>query len=798
MATPTRELSIVWTTLVVLTCFVLFGSVGAVQAADDAIPWRSGPANLARADRATLAESVADLAKRDGARHVVIQFAKPLKADERVKLREAGVTMLRYLGKNAFFAAFGDQVGKAGEGVDVAAIVGLPYVSAIAGIDRAWKLHPLVEKGDAPQHAIVGTDKHGGDIVALYVVFHADVDLMREATATVSRHEAVVRDRLESIGGMVIELPAANVNALADEDSVQWMEWPLPRMETRNDSCRAISEADTVQAAPYNLDGSGVSVLVYDGGTALDTHPDFGGRLTVRDSSGLDEHPTHVSGTIGGDGSDSGGTYRGMAPGVTIESYGYEDDYTGIFLYSNPGDIEDDYNEAIHTYGVDISNNSIGTNTAPNGFPCEITGDYGVTSQLIDTIVRGDGSNPYFNEPFRVVWANGNERQTTRCGDTYFTTAPPACAKNHITVGALNSDDDSMTSFSSWGPTDDYRIKPDIAGPGCQSDDDYGVTSTSAYGGYSTHCGTSMAAPAVTGLAALLIEDFRVQYPSAGLFRNSMLKAFLAHNAEDVGNTGPDYQTGYGSVRIQQTIDFVRNGGFEEQSIDQGEVYVFLVEVDPGDTELKVTMAWDDVPGTPNVTPALVNDLDLRVYDPSSQRHYPWTLDGGSPADPAVRTQEDHINNIEQVYVASPAPGIWRVEVYGYSVPQGPQPVSLCASPQLVGCSSQGVLSVDGTSYACADTVHVRVIDCDVNTNSGVVETVSVSVSSTSEPGGESVLLTETGVDTADFRGSVDVSAVDSAGVVHVADGDTITATYIDADDGQGGDEHHCFVASGG
>ena len=51
--------------------------------------------------------------------------------------------------------------------------------------------------------------------------------------------------------------------------------------------------------APYGLNGSGINVLVYDGGDADATHPDFSGRLTVRDSAGLSDHATHVSGTVG-------------------------------------------------------------------------------------------------------------------------------------------------------------------------------------------------------------------------------------------------------------------------------------------------------------------------------------------------------------------------------------------------------------------------------------------------------------------------------------------------------------------
>ncbi|MFQ5492084.1 MAG: S8 family serine peptidase, partial [Phycisphaerae bacterium] len=421
------------------------------------------------------------------------------------------------------------------------------------------------------------------------------------------------------------------------------------------------------------------TVLVYDGGTARATHVDFQGRLTARDGSGLSSHATHVSGTIGGAGI-ANPAYRGMAPGVTIESYGFEQ-AGGLqpgFLYTDPGDMELDYGEAINVYGAHISNNSIGTNTAPNGFPCQWEGDYGVTATVIDSIVNGGIS--VGGAPFRIVWANGNERSSGRCGTTYHTTAPPACAKNHVTVGALNSNDDSVTWFTSWGPTDDGRIKPDVSAPGCQVGGDGGVTSCSASTdtSYTTFCGTSMASPTVCGLSALLLQDFRASFPGQPDFRNSTLKALLAHNAQDIEAVGPDYMTGYGSVRIQQTIDFMRTGAFIENSVSQGASYTRTAVIDPGQPQLKATLAWDDVPGTPNVDPALVNDLDLRVFSPSGVRHFPWTLGGlANPAAPAVRTVEDHVNNIEQVLVDNPEPGTWTIEVVGFNVPSGPQVFSL-------------------------------------------------------------------------------------------------------------------------
>jgi len=745
------------------------------------IPFRSGRHVPAAGTAQATAERLAELAARPEDHHLVVQFDRPLTSVERSQLSEVGLRLLSALGDNAFFAS------TTTEAVDVQAItkvVGMIEASAIA---TDWKLHPEIIANRIPMHAVVDKTDPDNPIVAAYLLLHLDIDLATTGVATAARHGAAVRDVLESVNGLVIEFPWRRLAALAGEDAVQWLEWPLPPMGEINDSNRAVTEANIVQAAPYGLDGTGVTVLVYDGGTARSTHLDFQGRLSTHDASGLSDHSTHVACTVGGAGV-ANATYKGMAPGAELLSYGFQYDGTGIFLYSNPGDLESDYDEAINTFGAHISNNSIGTNTETNGFDCAIQGDYGVTSQLIDSIVNGS-----LGAPFRVVWANGNERQGSRCdvegyGD-YYSTAPPAGAKNHIAVGALNSNDDSMTSFSSWGPLDDGRMKPDVSAPGCEAGGDFGVTSCSSASdtSYASKCGTSMASPTVCGLSSLLLEDFRAQFPSEPDFRNSTLKILLAHNAIDRGNVGPDYQFGYGSVRIQQTIDFMRTGSFLENQVDQGATYSVLVVVDAGTPALKVTLAWDDVPGTPNANPALVNDLDLRVFDPSSQQHNPWTLDPSNPSAPAVRTAANHVDNIEQVLVDNPAAGVWRVDVYGFNVAQGPQSFSLCSSPELVACSSTGTIALDASKYQCADTIGIQVIDCDLNANNSVIETVTVTVASDSELGGESVVLTETAAESADFRGSLPVDGVDSSGVLLVADGDAVTATYLDADDGQGG-----------
>ena len=777
---------------------LFFASTASAQ-----VQWLNGPSeNTRQLSGQELAQKLTTASQRASASHVLVRLNAPITQEDKKALAHAGLTFLDYVGDNCYFASI-DQEALAAD-----RIVASGQLRSVEPVNEQWKLHPDLAAGIIRPWSIVGEHmvaRFEGDKVApgerprfemetdvaVYVNFYRDVDVDTEGANIIRQMGGQIRSVVRATNMIVAHLPVSRIDDLTKLDAVMYVEPPLPLLTELNAENRAITHVDQVNAAPYNLSGAGVDVLVYDGGQVRATHLGYTNTpiIGASDTSGVSDHSTHVAGTIGGGDTGAPGidpTERGMAPNVQIISYGFEQPggLSQGFLYTDPGDLEADYTEAIMLYGADISNNSIGTNTAPNGFPCDWEGNYNNTSILIDSIVRGS-----LGSPFRVVWANGNERQVSTCGSTYHTTAPPACAKNHITVGALNSNDDSVTSFTSWGPADDDRMKPDVSGPGCENGGDGGVRSLSSASdtAYSVKCGTSMASPTVCGIASLIMEDWRNLYPTDPDPRNSTLKSLLAHTAVDLFNPGPDYQTGYGSVRADAAIDQLRTGFLFEAEVDQSTSYFATVIVGPGDTELKITMAWDDAPNTPLAAPVLVNDLDLVVLSPSAVRAYPWTLGGlANPSAPAIQSLENHIDNIEQVYVQNPEQGAWLVEVRGTNVPQGPQPFSLVASPFLVNCSDAGIISMNGNSFNCADTIDLTVIDCGLNTSDMVTDTVTVLVDSTSEPGGEMIVLTETDPASAKFVGSINTSTSDSAGVLLVTHADTITATYNDADDGTG------------
>ncbi len=95
-----------------------------------------------------------------------------------------------------------------------------------------------------------------------------------------------------------------------------------------------------------------------------------------------------------------------------------------------------------------------------------------------------------------------------------------------------------------------------------------------------------------------------------------------------------------------------------------------------------------------------------------------------------------------------------------------------------------GVVKLDAASYSCAALLHVSVTDSNVGG-----ATTTVKLTSATDPAGETITLNQASPGSANYAGTISTTAAPAAadGLLSVVDGDTITATYIDADDGQGG-----------
>ncbi len=620
--------------------------------------------------------------------HVLVQLDYIPRQVAKEALQAQGIELLAYVPDYAWIAAL--------HASDVAATLELPGVTWIGELTVDDKLAPAIREGRWSDYNLLpdGT-------AAVHVVMHGD-ETLDTGRGLVQAHGGRVMGQAVGIKLLVVEMPRENVRALAAEDAVQWVEPVGPPLTPSNDGIRAQIGVDIVNADPYNLDGTGIDVLVYDSGQAGD-HADFGARLIHGDTDTVSDHSTHVAGTVGGDGTTTF-QWRGMAPEVDLISYGTGYSGSGVLFYENVPDIEADWAAAQNTYGADLGTASLGSNiysNYPDGSECDVMGKYGPSSRLIDQIVRGGNSAVGPGDKYIATWAAGNERGwgDDSCG-TYAIVAPPAGAKNPIHVGGSNTNNNTQYAHTSWGPTEDGRLKPIVTAGACQTSGDFGITSTddNPLNGYTVKCGTSMATPAVAGGIALMLQHYRDVYNTTGNFWPSTAKAILMQTAQDLGRAGPDYEWGYGLVNIHAAVDLISRKAFRQANVSGGEVDVYYFIV-PDNDPVTVSLAWDDFEATLNANPTLINNLDLELVAPSGTLWRPWVLNPASPTALATRGV-DNRNNQEQVQVPAPEIGTWIVRVRGTTVPQGPQDYTLVCEgcqPLTVGaCQS----TLDGTASA--------------------------------------------------------------------------------------------------
>jgi subtilisin family serine protease len=485
-----------------------------------------------------------------------------------------------------------------------------------------------------------------------------------------------------------------------------------------NDRARVLLGIDQGNPAPaLGLTGAGEIVAVADTGLD-DTHPDFQGRVAgivargrPGDSTDPHGHGTHVAGSVLGDGSASGGLLRGTAPGARLFFQSLLD--ADGNLGGLPLDLADLFAEAYQS-GARVHNNSWGSATKSR---------YTINSGEVDEFVAN-------HRDMLIVISAGNDgtaampRNNSAAGFVdWLSIGSPASSKNALTVGASRSDrsngalsslsyrdawpnefpDDpigqekvsgdpeSLAGFSSRGPCDDHRIKPDLVGPGT---DIASAKSALAplrkfwgpYPGnaqYAFMGGTSMSAPLVSGCAALIREYYLTKQnhsPSAALVKATLINgtAWLkgADSVAPAPGT-PNFHQGFGKVNLADSVPNPSRPNLQLRFVDDwepapkgftmtGQRKRYQFTVPAGGTSLRICLAYTDLPAR-----ALQNDLNLFVQLPGGGKIM------GNAQLPMSLNIPDPQNNIEIVRIDNAAVGAYLIQVAVTNLLKGPQDFAL-------------------------------------------------------------------------------------------------------------------------
>ncbi len=467
------------------------------------------------------------------------------------------------------------------------------------------------------------------------------------------------------------------------------------------------SRIDLIRDTGLNLQGENLAVAMWETGRTIDHHPDFYDDQTppvtrIERLGSYDNDTSHaiaVAGVLASSGENDNNA-KGMAPKAKVRSYSTYN-ASGSF---NTADYITSIEQEISNGSSILANNSWGFD---GGYRCNTynasgnctSWKWGEASganafQMTEDYIFGFYSSfdleidalldTYQN--YNLIFSAGNDKTEYGGINDYTGTTPyPAdcsqsngydCiawghnAKNIIVVGAINetldfekSSDITLANFSSVGPTDDGRIKPDVVAVG------QNMYTTSTSGSYTKMNGTSFSAPIVSG-GSLLIQEHAKNVLGNTLL-GFTLKGLITNTAGELGNyMGPDYHYGWGLFDAKGATDFLSNtdtSTFIAEDVlsnNETKTYYFAPKLD----RITATLSWYDPEGTPvfdfstsltnqeaqdlllnNRTSMLINDLDLRLEN-ASAIYEPWKLDVLQPSNPPVRG-DNTVDNVEEVYI---------------------------------------------------------------------------------------------------------------------------------------------------
>ncbi|MBI2333740.1 MAG: S8 family serine peptidase, partial [Chloroflexi bacterium] len=681
-------------------------------------------------------------------KYFVVQFAGPIEDSWKEAVTAEGGEILDYIPDFSFKVRMNPGIANR--------VAQLGFVSAVVPFQSEFKFGAdLKRDGEANLYRIrVERGSDFGQVRALVAQTGAEIlsydgDLMILA-ANGSLVDALVEiDDVASINNFYLnELHSASDAPAYNESGGNLIGADAAHARGYNGSTQTVAVADTglgtgVAATAHRDIPSSRIVAIYNWAGVSDSC------WTITDDGAVDVdsgHGTHTTGSVLSGGAPNG-VGRGVAPAAqlvfqAVENWAtmkgicalYYDD--GYYLPGLPSDLNTLFQQA-YAAGARIHSNSWGSAAA---------GDYTTESVQADTFIwnnrdmvitfsagnegidaNSDGvidndsmGSPATAKNVLTVGASENQRTDSYPCDTsltYTTCASQGGANSIFTYGGawpadypanpIFSDSSAgnagqMAAFSSRGPTDDTRIKPDVVAPGTwilstysdlyQQGYDASVNPQNGayqYDGYGFPydayykylSGTSMSNPLTAGGAAVVRDYYNKAYgstnPSAALIKATIINS--AVDMLDENNDGandndfpiPNNHEGWGLVNLDAATDGSIAYVDEGTGLSTNGTHTFNVTTTGG--PLKVTLVWSDYPSTDAATVNLVNDLDLTVSGPSGTFRGNvfsggWSATGGSA---------DRRNNVENVYIQTPTAGTYTVTINGYNVPNGPQKYAL-------------------------------------------------------------------------------------------------------------------------
>jgi Subtilase family len=624
-----------------------------------------------------------------------------------------------------------DRAELAAKGIDVqSALTGGRYIAratdagVLANDTRITEVAPLRNEQKILRSAyrVAARAKTLADI---NVIFHADV-AFADARAAIANAGGALEDVLTLDFGPMNTISARiaphALQTLAADDRVLAIGGRLPFREVpQNRRAAQASNVDDVHAAPYNLTGQGQVVVVSELSEAQGSHPEFEGRMTTEGGVTEDDlvfHATHVSGTVGAAGLRADA--KGMAPKATIRQFNVtggtfahlrllreklpaigavadnvslgiplgwcegcegqypawldEEEYYGAY----DADVTAPFDEIVKETGTLIvfaaGNAGDYPNLEPWGPHYHVDPESGDidTSKVLCFSTDGTGNDCPVN-PCTGTCEKVKGHQLTVPFDTMTVTGS---GKNVLAVGAVHTlaNPPQVSAFSSRGPAKDGRVKPDVVARG------QAVLSTAPNSEYASSSGTSMAAPVVSGIAALIGEQWQKKFGARP--KPEYVRALIIAGAQDLGNAGPDYTYGFGLVDAKASVDYIladNGAGSHIRTLNVADRTEHEVKITTTAAQkLRVFATWAD----PTVillgddaieAKALVNDIDVKVIGPNGTA-FPYVLDKARYQDVATRGVNG-VDNNEMIEIADAPAGEYRVIVTGTKVTSGPQPV---------------------------------------------------------------------------------------------------------------------------